>query len=300
MDDQQGNLIDGTARARQWRRSRPKPGAAQEGDAGYSDAPKSMAGSLLVPAELLALEVTDPGAARAVEAPKAAGAAPEHVNPFLAPGHAGLEESARPRHRPMTMFARLAHTRQTRRLLAVGSGLLLVSLAAVAFALLEQRRPPSHVARTDTRAGLNVNHLAPALLAKVASSNALGRNAWEVRGISSPARRSAKPRSARLEAARRRASRSNGRTPHTSSTPVSHGTAPIQAVSRQTVSVNHDSAASSSASAAQHAAPVQATPQQAPPQQTAQQPVHYQPPPQPAGPAGLGSQVGSNCNPKCS
>ncbi len=53
MDDQQGNVIDGTARARQWRRSKPKTGSAPEAPEARSDAPKSFAGSLLVPADML-------------------------------------------------------------------------------------------------------------------------------------------------------------------------------------------------------------------------------------------------------
>ena len=53
MDDQQGNVIDGTERARQWRRSRVKTDSPPEGSEARSDAPKSLAGSLLVPAEML-------------------------------------------------------------------------------------------------------------------------------------------------------------------------------------------------------------------------------------------------------
>lgn len=53
MDDQQGNVIDGTARARQWRLARSKMSAATEDAAARSDAPKSIAGSLLVPADML-------------------------------------------------------------------------------------------------------------------------------------------------------------------------------------------------------------------------------------------------------
>jgi hypothetical protein len=53
MDDQRGNVIDGTERARQWRRSRPKTGPTAESTEARSDAPKSLAGSLLVPAEML-------------------------------------------------------------------------------------------------------------------------------------------------------------------------------------------------------------------------------------------------------
>jgi hypothetical protein len=53
MEDQQGNVIDGTARARQWRGSKPKGRPAPESAETRSDAPKSFAGSLLVPAEML-------------------------------------------------------------------------------------------------------------------------------------------------------------------------------------------------------------------------------------------------------
>jgi hypothetical protein len=54
MDDQHGNVIDGKARARQWRRSPAKAGAARtDHDGARSDAPKSIAGSLLVPVEML-------------------------------------------------------------------------------------------------------------------------------------------------------------------------------------------------------------------------------------------------------
>lgn len=54
MDDQQGNLIDGTARARQWRRSRSKAGGAGDpGGEARSEAPKRIASSLLVPADMV-------------------------------------------------------------------------------------------------------------------------------------------------------------------------------------------------------------------------------------------------------
>jgi hypothetical protein len=59
MDEEQGNVIDGTARARQWRGSRRQSRASSGRDELRSDAPKSIAASLLVPADLVA-----PGAAR--------------------------------------------------------------------------------------------------------------------------------------------------------------------------------------------------------------------------------------------
>jgi hypothetical protein len=98
--------------------------------------------------------------------------------------------------------------------------------------------------------------------------------------------------SQRRHAMAARFSASSGR-----STPVSHAAATSQSVSQQTQSAGGNSATTAAAGT-----PAQATSeQQAPVQQTStQQPVHYQPPAEPAGPAGLGSQVGGNCNPKCS
>ena len=52
MDEEQGNVIDGTARARQWRGSRRRARADAGGEL-RSDAPKSIASSLLVPASML-------------------------------------------------------------------------------------------------------------------------------------------------------------------------------------------------------------------------------------------------------
>ena len=54
MDDQQENVFDVTARARQRRRSRPTAPSGKDAEGPRSDAPKSIAGSLLVPAEMLA------------------------------------------------------------------------------------------------------------------------------------------------------------------------------------------------------------------------------------------------------
>ena len=54
MDDQPGKVIDGTARARHWRRSHTEA-RADDGDSDVrSDAPKGFASSLLVPADMLA------------------------------------------------------------------------------------------------------------------------------------------------------------------------------------------------------------------------------------------------------
>jgi hypothetical protein len=53
MDEEPGKVIDGTARARQWRSSRSRPSPEPDRDEARSNAPKSLAASLLVPAEML-------------------------------------------------------------------------------------------------------------------------------------------------------------------------------------------------------------------------------------------------------
>lgn len=96
MDEEQGKVIDGTARARQWRRSRSKAGAEAASDEIRSDAPKSIASSLLVPADLMSLEVssTEGGTPTTGDehvttpAGKAALDESDHENLFLAAGAA--------------------------------------------------------------------------------------------------------------------------------------------------------------------------------------------------------------------
>jgi len=99
MDDQQRNVIDGTARARQWRRSRSKARTGEQEGEPRSNAPKSIASSLLVPADMVhkAVPSTHNDATSSDRAPEAAGElagerrAPddstilgvEHRNPFL-------------------------------------------------------------------------------------------------------------------------------------------------------------------------------------------------------------------------
>ena len=103
MDEQQGHVIDGTARARQWRRSRSKAGAGEEDGGPRSDAPKSIASSLLVPADMVHAAVraaptgtgssgedglVEPGGEAcghgAAPSDDAAAGRVEHRNPFLA------------------------------------------------------------------------------------------------------------------------------------------------------------------------------------------------------------------------
>ena len=119
MDDQQGNVIDGTARAHQWRLARSQERAASDEAEARFDAPKSIAGSLLVPADMLTMGspvddangrkesgVTDLPASRevAVDGASRDGAARE--NPFLAP-QAGREVPDRSRRRSTALLSRV-------------------------------------------------------------------------------------------------------------------------------------------------------------------------------------------------
>jgi hypothetical protein len=113
MDDQPGNVIDGTARARHW--SRPRTNTAPtdgDGDQARADAPKSIAASLLVPAEMLPVAspvdgrpngdqdggaATKPPGSAAALADGVASEERAHQNPFLAPeaGAGGAAGSGR-------------------------------------------------------------------------------------------------------------------------------------------------------------------------------------------------------------
>jgi hypothetical protein len=121
MDDQQGNVIDGTARARQWRLARSKTRAATDGAEARSDAPKSIAGSLLVPADMLPaafapgqpLNENEQGRAAALPpranadtSDRASAESTVHQNPFLVPEAAHLEHGSRPARRPLLARSR--------------------------------------------------------------------------------------------------------------------------------------------------------------------------------------------------
>ena len=120
MDDQQGHVIDGTARARQWRRSKAKAGSAPDAPETRSDAPKSFAGSLLVPADMLPAAfapderlneneqgraAAPPPRADADAGDRASAETGAHQNPFLVPEAARVEP--RPRSTRRRMIAAL-------------------------------------------------------------------------------------------------------------------------------------------------------------------------------------------------
>jgi hypothetical protein len=78
---------------------------------------------------------------------------------------------------------------------------------------------------------------------------------------------------------------------------VSHAAVTSQSLSQPTPSAGSDSATTAAERARAQSTSEQRTTVQ---QTNTQQPIHDQPPARPAGPAGLGSQVGGTCDPKCS
>ena len=188
---------------------------------------------------------------------------------------------------------------------AVGiAAVLLVGLAAVT-ALEHPTNPQRNASRSGS--ALGASQFRGVFLSEVTrglaalSRSGFGASIGTVAQAHSGSRARRPSRTGRGRASRSnramaaRASASSGR-----STPVSDAGAKHHSVSQASISPS-DSGTTAAASPAdttpaQHA-PVQQTPVQ---QTSTQQPVHYQAPAQPAGPAGLGSQVGGNCNPKCS
>jgi hypothetical protein len=207
--------------------------------------------------------------------------------------------------------ARLGLARR-RRLAAVGLGprarelgtrapafcvaaVLFVSVAVAAVAALDQPGSPHHVAG---HIGPQASQPQREFLSKVASSlSALGRRDLKATLGTPVQRRSRSDAHRRPEIARVHGRQRN----HTRAARISRNPAHSTPVSHAATSGGTASAGSGSGTATAEA-PAQTTPsQQTPVQHTStQQPVHYQPPAQAAGPVGLGSQVGGNCNPKCS
>ena len=198
-----------------------------------------------------------------------------------------------------------ASTREGRkRPLAAGvAAVLLVAAAFAAMTALEQQTRP-HRRVVDIAPALSASHLQRQFLSEVSSSlDALSRSE-STASVGAPLRPGSGSHSHRPSGtARVRASHTDQTTVPRGSTSSGHSTlVGHTAATSQSVSPGTSSAGSDSGTTAAPEAPAETTPvQQAPAQQTSmQQPVHYLPTAQPAGPAGLGSQVGGNCNPKCS
>jgi hypothetical protein len=193
---------------------------------------------------------------------------------------------------------------------ALSAGLVAVLLAAVGFGAVTALEQSSSPQRSLVQSGgaVSGSQLRRTFLSAVASGlDALNRSGFRasagtaIRARSgSDAHSLSRTSEARAGHARHtmasRVSASSGHAP-----PVSRGAATGESRSQESSSVGSGSEIQAAQTPAQTRSEAQTPVQQAPTQQTStEQPVHYQPPAQPAGPAGLGSQVGGNCDPKCS
>jgi hypothetical protein len=193
--------------------------------------------------------------------------------------------------RPAAMLAQAAHAAGPR-LAVLSGGVLLAAVVTVTVVALEPAGAPRRVVRPGIQSAPNVDQLRLALLTDVTSTiDSLGRST-AAHSLSSAGHRPA-ARGARASLAQRHAGHPGGRTGGAGSTSVRHVIAPTHAVSAP-ASDGSRAVANSVRVAPQQVVAVRETAQQAPVQL-----VHHQSSPAPAGPGGLGSQVGSNCNPKC-
>jgi hypothetical protein len=317
MDDQRGNVIDGTARARQWRLARSKARAAADGDEARSDAPKSIAGSLLVPADMLpaAFPGERPhGHARSgvtgrppqpgtptVDRPPDRDA--RHQNPFLVPDAAVAAGAGRPaRRRQLAAWLtrlvgvglrqRAEHARERlgrqsarerrphprlRRWPIVSAAVLSVTAVSV-IAIASQT---SHTTPKTHKTGVLAARSRSATVPDTTAQAAMGAvEAREDQVGNSPVRR-------RALAAHRRPRHQTRAHPRSSR---SHRT--VSTTARTAPVAVHSSTPGTSSSSSSPSYPRTTASEPASAGTTSSA--------QPAGPAGPGGTVGSNCNPKCS
>jgi hypothetical protein len=292
MDDQLGNVIDGTARARHWRRSTSKTRPA-DGTEARSDAPKSFAGSLLVPAEMLTAAPAEEPLVDRAEQSRTQAALPStaagpadlaaltgtHQNPFLVPDAAQVRARVRPARLPL---ARVVGRVQDRRNASLAVAVLvIVAAATIAIAsvigggTVKARRSPvpatSSTLSSASQAAAKARTVALATRAHHISDRDVARargHARHRRDVA--AHRAAANRQSAVEASASpppavSAEAPGSTSPAGSSSPTSNITPP---------SANESSAGGAAASTGSA---------------------------QPAGPAGTAAgTVGSNCNPKCS
>ena len=321
MDDQQGNVIDGTARARQWRLARSPARAEPDEAEARSDAPKSIAGSLLVPADMLSTgaPADDAGGAKsdATAVPTSPQVAVTHApqngapqeNPFLVPDAGRLEGAsvhARTRRRPIAGLLtgalargsrrrdRHAHERFTRQsgwgrrrhlrwgtAMIAGVALLGVGAVAVIEIAAGPRRPVAKAHRAGVVATASGQETSVDSAAKLKLATVRKRE-----------RQASERAAARRPAKRQRQPRHETRR-QPSSSPRHRAAArstDASPVGVQASAASTGSSDRSSAPIAETARAVTTTPASA---ATTSAPL-------PPGPSGPGGTVGSNCNPKCS
>lgn len=196
MDDESGKLIDGTARARQWRRSR-SGSARADGPETRSAAPKSIAASLLVPAEMLG-PATSPG----TEAHHLATATNEvsHINPFLVPEAFGADREDTIRKSGRRWWLAPAATVRREAPLAIPIALALAAVAAVAVVMAGGGRSGSSgglLAQSLSGSGTatSLGHLKPGIFASnpfgVIKSTSRSTPSTRARAASHPSRTNA-------------------------------------------------------------------------------------------------------------
>jgi len=296
MDDDQRNVIDGTARARQWRRSRKKTRPDSETSESRSDAPRRIASSLLVPADMVhpaspaeastdreARATVDPG--HAVPDELLTGEA-GHRNPFLIEdaagpaGRSGARRSPTRRSALVTMFLgavsglgrrdatrkdqiaaaprqRLRPRRPTRSVaLSVGA------LAAIALAvgLVTASQTPPHRSFSVAAGGRPLEQLKSGLLSSTANPLAGQRAAprtTKTRALRTHQTALKPPRSNRVQPPSiRHRTASPTRGASATATTVAHYTPPTATTSPTTTSANAPSYASSGSTGAPAQQPV--------------------------------------------
>ena len=314
MDEQLGNVIDGTARARHWRGSRPQSTAEAELPQGHSEAPKSIASTLLVPpamvdgefASALGVEHAKSGADRSAPSDES-GLASGHRNLFVSPEAAVAVPRKRPFARISTATVGLTrptadavrtiqHIRGLRPRFSspstrVAALLSLLGACAIATALTVTLQSPSpQRAHSDGRAisPMGFDRFKEALLASTGGVFAALRKTADAH--TSVARPSHKRRTVRTGHVERQARR-------TFSAPARPRVDRVSTTTSTSAVVPTSSGSSAASTNPANVTPAQ---QSATQHTTQQQPAHDQPQSYPVGPAGLGSQVGGNCNPKCS
>ena len=185
---------------------------------------------------------------------------------------------------------------------AVIGTLLLATGASATVVALGQWGGPHRGGRAERGSAFNVSQVPRQFLSEVTSRlgaldelKRAGGTSVALRSASHTRRATGTARARVSETKRTRSVRISRRSG--SSTRAIHAVATAQSVSQ----VTHGADGESGSTAARET-PTQPTPVgQTPVQETSTpEPVHYQPPTQSAGPGGLGSQVGGNCNPKCS
>ena len=317
MDEESGKVIDGTARARHWRGSQPRSITEADGPVVHSEAPKSIASSLLVPSAMLEDELRPPRRDEYADGDGRAGwpsakrtdGDPTDRNIFKSREAAVAASPRRPSAETSTLavglvrrvgavLRKISDVRVSRPEFGasvtpwVGAVVGLAGTCAlVAILIVALPTTSSRQSRSVVHGGgaFEFGRLKETLLSSTEGVFAVGVS--KARPDGSAPRASARPSVSRVRHARTgsvrvapapTASGDESRSTATSSTPSSR-------------------MATDSSSSAKTAAVNDSPAERSPMQQTTQdQQVHYQPTSELAGPTGLGSQVGGSCNPKCS